>query len=197
VGSSITAKTNIFVAGVGAKVEAAIAKGIEIWDETKFVSAISNTSTEISASSSSAAAAAAATVEPKKPATKTKAVETTVVNEIEQPKKKTKKEKLTESVVESKSDEDVKPSISMSSVTVVAPPSPAPSKPSGAILTTPGGSVKPDRTLPDSNSYTVYADYSTKLMQTNIGGNNNKFYIIQVLEKNGKYYAYNRWGRLG
>jgi len=40
-----------------------------------------------------------------------------------------------------------------------------------------------------------------KLMQTNIGGgqNNNKFYIIQVLQEvnTGKFFAWNRWGRLG
>jgi predicted DNA-binding WGR domain protein len=46
---------------------------------------------------------------------------------------------------------------------------------------------------------TVVEDYSVKLNQTNIGGgaNNNKFYIIQVLESGGKYFAWTRWGRVG
>lgn len=46
----------------------------------------------------------------------------------------------------------------------------------------------------------VVGDYSTTLNQTNIGGgaNNNKFYKIQVLtDSKGKYYTWNRWGRVG
>jgi poly [ADP-ribose] polymerase len=35
------------------------------------------------------------------------------------------------------------------------------------------------------------------LNQTNIGANNNKFYVIQVLTKGGKHYAWTRWGRVG
>lgn len=43
----------------------------------------------------------------------------------------------------------------------------------------------------------VVDDYSVTLNQTNVGANNNKFYIIQVLEGGGAYYAWNRWGRVG
>jgi len=43
----------------------------------------------------------------------------------------------------------------------------------------------------------VHSDFDCMLNQTNIGANNNKFYVIQVLEKGGKYYAWNRWGRVG
>eukprot|EP01062_Namystynia_karyoxenos_P011791 TRINITY_DN14234_c0_g1_i1.p1 TRINITY_DN14234_c0_g1~~TRINITY_DN14234_c0_g1_i1.p1 ORF type:complete len:707 (+),score=245.90 TRINITY_DN14234_c0_g1_i1:106-2226(+) len=37
------------------------------------------------------------------------------------------------------------------------------------------------------------------LNQTNLGENNNKFYIIQVIEddKTGKWWTWNRWGRVG
>ncbi|XP_054831185.1 protein mono-ADP-ribosyltransferase PARP3 isoform X2 [Eublepharis macularius] len=35
------------------------------------------------------------------------------------------------------------------------------------------------------------------LNQTNIGHNNNKFYIIQLIEQNGSYSCWNRWGRVG
>ena len=41
----------------------------------------------------------------------------------------------------------------------------------------------------------VHEDYDCMLNQTNIGNNNNKFYIIQVLNV-GQYYAWNRWGRV-
>ena len=36
------------------------------------------------------------------------------------------------------------------------------------------------------------------LNQTNIGHNNNKYYVIQVLKANfgNNYYAWNRWGRV-
>src|SRR6476620_8643723 len=43
----------------------------------------------------------------------------------------------------------------------------------------------------------VHEDYDCMLNQTNIGANNNKFYVIQLLEKGGKYYAWTRWGRVG
>ena len=34
----------------------------------------------------------------------------------------------------------------------------------------------------------VYADYDCMLNQTNIGFNNNKFYVVQVLQGSGAYY---------
>ncbi len=43
----------------------------------------------------------------------------------------------------------------------------------------------------------VHEDYDCMLNQTNIGANNNKFYVIQLLEKGGKFYAWTRWGRVG
>jgi predicted DNA-binding WGR domain protein len=76
------------------------------------------------------------------------------------------------------------------------PAAPPASKPSGGG----GGRVrKPDRSVPDGGMYAVHEDYDVKLNQTNIGGgqNNNKFYIIQVLESGGQYFAWNRWGRVG
>ena len=72
----------------------------------------------------------------------------------------------------------------------------APAAPSGGG----GGRVRqPDRSVPGGASFAVHEDYDVKLMQTNIGGgrNNNKFYIIQVLVSGGKYFSWNRWGRLG
>nr|XP_020659542.1 poly [ADP-ribose] polymerase 3 [Pogona vitticeps] len=43
----------------------------------------------------------------------------------------------------------------------------------------------------------IYEDYDCMLNQTNIGHNNNKFYIIQLIEHNGSYSCWNRWGRVG
>lgn len=43
----------------------------------------------------------------------------------------------------------------------------------------------------------VHEDYDCMLNQTNIGANNNKFYVIQLLESGGKFYAWTRWGRVG
>ncbi|MCJ1228206.1 hypothetical protein MMC12_004867 [Toensbergia leucococca] len=41
--------------------------------------------------------------------------------------------------------------------------------------------------------------FDASLNQTNIGGNNNKFYRLQLLHNEGtdKYYAHTRWGRVG
>src|SRR5262245_61141462 len=35
------------------------------------------------------------------------------------------------------------------------------------------------------------------LNQTNIGHNNNKYYVIQLMESGGKFYTWTRWGRVG
>lgn len=43
----------------------------------------------------------------------------------------------------------------------------------------------------------VHEDYDCMLNQTNIGNNNNKFYLIQVLVSDGNYYCWTRWGRVG
>lgn len=42
----------------------------------------------------------------------------------------------------------------------------------------------------------VYEDYDCMLNQTNIGHNNNKFYIIQIIQADDGYYSWNRWGRV-
>ena len=39
-----------------------------------------------------------------------------------------------------------------------------------------------------SFSNKVYSDYDCMLNQTNIGDNNNKFYIIQLLQSGSSYY---------
>lgn len=43
----------------------------------------------------------------------------------------------------------------------------------------------------------IYKDYDCTLNQTNIKNNNNKFYIIQLIEKSGMYYVFIRYGRVG
>ncbi|KAL3852914.1 hypothetical protein ACJMK2_016520 [Sinanodonta woodiana] len=56
---------------------------------------------------------------------------------------------------------------------------------------------KPDSYFPFANTATVVDDYDCMLNQTNIGHNNNKFYVIQVLQVGTMYYSWNRWGRVG
>ncbi|NXP92555.1 PARP3 polymerase, partial [Passerina amoena] len=43
----------------------------------------------------------------------------------------------------------------------------------------------------------VYGDYDCTLNQTNISANNNKFYVLQLLEHDGAYSVWSRWGRVG
>ena len=43
----------------------------------------------------------------------------------------------------------------------------------------------------------MVGDFDCMLNQTNIGQNNNKFYVIQLLESRGQYYLWTRWGRVG
>ena len=60
------------------------------------------------------------------------------------------------------------------------------------------GKAPVDSLCPLASSSEVHQDYDAMLNQTNIGANNNKFYVIQVLkDKDGKFYAWNRWGRVG
>jgi poly [ADP-ribose] polymerase len=43
----------------------------------------------------------------------------------------------------------------------------------------------------------VVEDWDAMLNQTNIGHNNNKYYVIQLLQAGGKYFCWTRWGRVG
>lgn len=43
----------------------------------------------------------------------------------------------------------------------------------------------------------VVDDWDAMLNQTNIGANNNKFYVIQLVQSGNKYYTWTRWGRVG
>eukprot|EP01125_Pyxidicula_operculata_P017719 TRINITY_DN623_c0_g1_i1.p1 TRINITY_DN623_c0_g1~~TRINITY_DN623_c0_g1_i1.p1 ORF type:complete len:610 (+),score=201.99 TRINITY_DN623_c0_g1_i1:62-1891(+) len=56
--------------------------------------------------------------------------------------------------------------------------------------------IKVDETC-DLDGASVYQDWAVTLNQTNIKNNNNKYYIIQLLECGGEYYCFNRWGRVG
>ncbi|XP_075430337.1 protein mono-ADP-ribosyltransferase PARP3 isoform X2 [Ascaphus truei] len=51
--------------------------------------------------------------------------------------------------------------------------------------------------LSHSDGCEVYEDYDCTLNQTNIGSNNNKFYIIQLIRLGQEYWCWNRWGRVG
>ena len=45
--------------------------------------------------------------------------------------------------------------------------------------------------------YEVVDDWDCMLNQTNIGQNNNKYYVIQMLKSRGGIYnVWNRWGRV-
>ena len=65
-----------------------------------------------------------------------------------------------------------------------------------------------DQHFPDRNSYHIYQDddnyfngkfFSCTLNQSNLDNNNNKFYIIQLLEhdSNNSLVLFTRWGRIG
>ncbi|KAK1428165.1 hypothetical protein QVD17_16993 [Tagetes erecta] len=73
------------------------------------------------------------------------------------------------------------------------------------VKATKKGSAVLDQWLPDhvKSHYHVLQQgddiYDATLNQTNVGNNNNKFYIIQALESDDgtSYMVYNRWGRVG
>lgn len=59
------------------------------------------------------------------------------------------------------------------------------------------GKRKMDEHCTLQSSAEVHEDYDCMLNQTNIGHNNNKFYVIQVVQEKKHYYTWNRWGRVG
>ena len=69
------------------------------------------------------------------------------------------------------------------------------------VVTKGGAAV--DAFVPLKSSYRVLQDsngtYAATLNQSNLGNNNNKFYIIQVLqhESSGGLFFWSRWGRVG
>ncbi|XP_076912859.1 poly [ADP-ribose] polymerase 2-like [Bidens hawaiensis] len=73
------------------------------------------------------------------------------------------------------------------------------------VTATKKGSAVLDQWIPDhiKSQYHVLQQgddiYDATLNQTNVGANNNKFYIIQALESDdgSTYMVYNRWGRVG
>uniref|UniRef100_A0A0E0C1M0 Poly [ADP-ribose] polymerase n=1 Tax=Oryza meridionalis TaxID=40149 RepID=A0A0E0C1M0_9ORYZ len=70
------------------------------------------------------------------------------------------------------------------------------------VTATKKGAAVLDQYIPD-NIKTAYhvlqVIYDATMNQTNVGGNNNKFYIIQALESDagGNFMVYSRWGRVG
>ena len=65
------------------------------------------------------------------------------------------------------------------------------------------GGAAVDALVPNKDNYRVLQDagksYSATLNQSNLSDNNNKFYIIQILqhETTGNVFVWNRWGRVG
>ncbi len=69
------------------------------------------------------------------------------------------------------------------------------------VITKGGAAV--DSLVPNKDAYRVFQEstktYSATLNQSNLDQNNNKFYIIQILqnESSGNLFMWNRWGRVG
>jgi len=103
--------------------------------------------------------------------------------EVDSPAPKLAKGKSTESVAAAKASPKLAKSKSAASL-----PAPKSGKPRQLPV---------DRCISGREAYSIHEDYTTKLNQTNIGGNNNKFYIIQVLRRGDQYFHWNRWGRVG
>ncbi len=71
------------------------------------------------------------------------------------------------------------------------PAAPVPAPADAALV------IPVDDHCPLKSSAHVVDDWDAMLNQTNIGANNNKFYVIQLVESAGKYHTWTRWGRVG
>lgn len=72
----------------------------------------------------------------------------------------------------------------------------------GQIAKSRSVNIPVDEYYHSENKYKVYIDddgmiFDATLNQTNSGNNNNKFYRLQLLEDDGEYYTWTRWGRVG
>ncbi|HKB42511.1 MAG TPA: WGR domain-containing protein [Gemmataceae bacterium] len=76
-------------------------------------------------------------------------------------------------------------------------PAAAPAK-ATVLAVAPAGIVIPvDELCPLKKTAKVVDDWDAMLNQTNIGHNNNKYYVIQLIQSGGKFYTWTRWGRVG
>lgn len=57
--------------------------------------------------------------------------------------------------------------------------------------------ISVDEHCPIAKRAQVVDTWDAMLNQTNIGANNNKFYVIQLLQDGAKYFTWTRWGRVG
>ena len=62
----------------------------------------------------------------------------------------------------------------------------------GRLLT----ELKPDLLINNPSSYKVYKDFSCKLVKTD-KQEKQRYYIIQILQKNQSYYVFSHWGTQG
>src|SRR5262245_7672968 len=67
----------------------------------------------------------------------------------------------------------------------------------GVAKTTAAVVIPVDDLCPLKAKGKVVDDWDAMLNQTNIGHNNNKYYVIQLVESGGKYHTWTRWGRVG
>ncbi|OQR88785.1 poly, ADP-ribose polymerase 3-like [Thraustotheca clavata] len=181
VSSSVTKKTTILVAadGInGKKAQSASAQGVTVWTEDQFLNAIGQTTTSTDVKEEEELV-----VEETKPGSKKRAAKA--------PKKASKKAKKSVKEEEEEEDdfedeEEMKPEPKSE---------PVKTESTGERR----AARRPDRHLDSRAHFEIVDDYMTDLMQTNIGNNNNKFYIIQLLQSTSDktYYVFTRWGRLG
>lgn len=66
------------------------------------------------------------------------------------------------------------------------------------------GNIPVDQYLANGSNYKVYSDgaktYAATLNQSNVQANNNKFYILQILQHESivnNFIFFTRWGRVG
>ncbi|RHY28737.1 hypothetical protein DYB32_005747 [Aphanomyces invadans] len=172
--STVTRRTTVLVAADEAT---KAPSGVEVWSESKFVQALGAVKPEPQEEPAMEAVA----IQPKRG--KKVAVKDEVKEEpIAPPKRVTKGKKR----AKAEAPEQTSPS--------------SPKKPKADEAKTERiGARKPDRFLASRDQFTIVDDYLTDLMQTNLGTNNNKFYIIQLLQSvsDHTYYVFTRWGRLG
>lgn len=181
VAGSVTKKVNVLVVGGNGEYtnKSADGGGVEQWTEAEFLKALTDSAPAPPAPAAPAKgkgkkAVAAAAAEPPAPAPA-------------KGKKAPGKTKQAEEPAEAPAAKTA-PKPELPAGTPAATPANTPAGPPGRVV---------DRMVPNREQYKIHQDYAILLNQTNIGQNNNKYYIIQLLTKDGQFYCWTRWGRVG
>lgn len=171
--ASVTGNTNFLVCGPGSgkKMDDAVKKGVTVWTEDDFIKAVSGK------------------------AAKAKSPKSKKDDKIQKPDPAAKAAKTNTKGKTKAAEADSAPPAKKAKVDTKVKKADPPLAPVAKTAPQSTGAIPVDPHFVTNGK--VYGDFSVTLNQTNIDANNNKFYIIQLVQEGTTYTLFTRWGRVG